>query len=234
MKLSIIIPARNEAERITRCLERAAALQPDELILVDGQSEDATCELAGCHPCRIIESPPGRAIQQNAGAAAATGDVLLFLHADNWLEPAGRGQIEQALQNPAVLAGAFAHRIDAMGWLYRLLEWHDSWRVRWQGMAYGDQGLFFRREVFEQLGGFEEIPLMEDVRIIRALRRRFRTRPVLLTGPLHVDARRWQKHGIVRQSLRNFCLRQAERLGVSPARLAEFYAPHWKQRGERK
>lgn len=163
-------------------------------------------------------------MQQNAGAAVATGDVLLFLHADTWLVPEAREQIERTLQSPSIPGGAFRHRIDADGFLFRLVEAGDALRVCGTRIAYGDQGIFLRSEVFEMLGGFPNVRLMEDVRLMKSVRDCGRL--ALLPGPLHVSARRWQKHGAIRQTLRNWFLLMAEHLGVHPDRLADLYVPH--------
>jgi len=226
MQLSIIIPALNEASGIALALERAWALKPHEVIVVDGQSGDGTAVMASSTASRVLSCPAGRARQQNLGAQAAAGDVLLFLHADNWLAADGPRQIEAALSDPKVGWGAFRQQIDARGLLFRLLESGNAWRAGWRGMPYGDQGIFIRREFFKRVGGFPDVPIMEDVLLARALRRI--VRPVLLPGPLHVSPRRWQKHGVVRQTLRNWTLLTAQRLGVSPERLARYYRPHRK------
>lgn len=226
LKLSIIIPALNEAASIEQTVRHALALKAYEVVVVDGGSTDGTpqiVERAGCH---LISTARGRALQQNAGASTATGDVLLFLHADCWLEPAAYQQIEQALCSADVVGGAFRHCIAAQGLVYRLLEAGNARRVAWLQTPYGDQGIFLRRDVFEQLGSFPNVRLMEDLLLMRAVRKLGRI--VLLPGPLHVSARRWQKHGPIRQTLRNWCLLSAERCGVHPNRLADFYAPHWK------
>ncbi len=148
----------------------------------------------------------------------------MFLHADTWLAPAGLVQIEAALADERVLCGAFQQQIDAEEPLYRWLERGNAWRALRRGLPYGDQGIFIRRSVFLEQGGFPELQLMEDVMFMRQLRRR--TRPVLLRGPLHVSARRWQRHGVIRQTARNWLLLAAARLGVHPNRLARFYKPH--------
>ena len=226
MKLSVIIPAINEAASIGKAIEHSLALSPHEVIVSDGGSTDDTMAIARSLGCRVVKSPRGRAIQQNAGAEASQGDVLLFLHADSWLAPEARQQIETTLQSPRIPGGAFYHRIDAGGLLYRLVEAGDALRVCCTRIAYGDQGIFLRREIFERLGRFPNIRLMEDVRLMKTLRGHGRL--ALLPGPLHVSARRWQKHGAIRQTLRNWCLLTAEHLGVHPDRLADLYTPHWK------
>ena len=164
---------------------------------------------------------PGRAIQQNQGAVIATGDTFLFLHADCALTPAAGEQIEAALQQPSCLGGAFRQKILSKGWVYRAIEKGNAQRVRWFKMPYGDQGLFFRRETFERLGGFPEVRLMEDLLIMRQFRKL--AAPVLLHGPLYVGARRWKQQGPILQTFRNWALIAAERVGFSPDRLSTFY-----------
>lgn len=224
MKLSVIIPTLNEADSIRQAVESALGLSPYEVIVADGGSTDGTVAMARELDCRVIECPRGRAVQLNAGAAASSGDVLLFLHADNWLVPEGRAQIERTLRSPLIPGGAFCHRIDARGLLFRLVEAGDALRICVTRIAYGDQGIFLRREVFEALGGFPDVRLMEDVRLMKSLRDHGRL--ALLPGPLHISARRWHKHGAIRQTLRNWCLLTAEHLGIHPNRLANLYVPH--------
>jgi rSAM/selenodomain-associated transferase 2 len=224
LRISVIIPAWNESLNIGPAVERAAALRPYEILVADGGSTDGTADLAKAAGAEVVSAPRGRAVQQNAAARRATGDVLLFLHADSWLAPEGSGQIAAALEDPRTLGGAFRHRIEAPGLVYRLIERGDSLRVRLLRLPYGDQGIFLRRETFFRLGGFPETRLMEDVLLMRRLRKV--SRIPLLPGPLYTSARRWEKHGPVRQTLRNWSILTAEKLGVSPDRLADFYAPH--------
>ena len=129
--------------------------------------------------------------------------------------------MRSALARRSAAGGCFVQRIEAPGWPYRLLERGNAARVRLWHVPYGDQGLFFRREIFERLGGFPDVSFMEDVLIMRQFRQI--ARPVLLPGPLAVDPRRWQQMGIWRQTMRNWALLAAEKLGVSPDRLATFY-----------
>ncbi|MGI9457988.1 MAG: TIGR04283 family arsenosugar biosynthesis glycosyltransferase, partial [Aeoliella sp.] len=172
---------------------------------------------------QVLEAPRGRASQQNAGARCATGDFLLFLHADTWLADDTALQLAQTMEDSNISAGAFCQRIDASGWIYRWIEAGNAARVRWRGMAYGDQGIFVHRNLFESVGGFPDVPLMEDLLLMRRLRSH---RPLrLLPGPLHVSPRRWKQNGVVRQTLRNWSLLAAERCGVSLDRLAGWYQP---------
>lgn len=221
MRISIVIPALNEAARIAAAVRRAWAAGPQEVIVVDGGSSDGTREKARAAGCIALAGARGRGSQQNLGARHAEGEVLVFLHADTWLAPDGLRQIERTLADQAIPGGAFRQRIEAHGPLYRLLERGNAWRVRRLGLAYGDQGIFVRRRVFDELGGFPESLLLEDLVLMKRLRRK--GRPVLLPGPLHVSARRWQRHGVVGQTVRNWLLLAAAGLGVPPDRLARFY-----------
>lgn len=225
MRLSIVIPTLNESTAIEHTIQRALELRPAEVIVVDGQSTDRTGDFARQAGATVVTCELGRGRQLNAGARAATGDVLLFLHADCWLEPQGAEQIEAALRDESVIGGAFCQRIDHERSIFRWLERGNVARVRWRQMPYGDQGIFVRRSAFEAVGGFAEVRLMEDVLLMREFRRR-RWRIELLPGPIHVDPRRWLKHGVIRQTLRNWTLLAGLKLGISPDRLAEFYAPN--------
>jgi hypothetical protein len=148
----------------------------------------------------------------------------LFLHADNWLAPEALSQVSAALADTRVPGGAFRQRIEARGVLYRLLERGNALRAGRWGRPFGDQGIFVRREIFERIGGFPEEALLEDVLFMRQVRR-FGW-PVLLPGPIHVSARRWQHHGVLRQTARNWLVLGAAALGVRPARLLAYYPPH--------
>lgn len=224
MILSIIIPAIDEAENVARAVDSALACGAAEAIVVDGGSRDATATLAAERGARVVSSAPGRAIQQNAGAELAVGDVLLFLHADNWLDPDAGRQISECMASDDVVAGAFDQSIDAPGRRYRLLERGNAARVKMFSIAYGDQAIFVRRSDFDGVSGFPQAAIMEDLLLMRRLRRRGRV--VLLAGPVHLSARRWQERGVVRQTLRNWSLLTAHRLGASPERLARHYPKH--------
>lgn len=222
MPVSIIIPTLNEAPSIANAIVRARDIEPAEIIVVDGGSTDDTVANAAAAD-RVLTSPRGRAAQQNAGAAASRGDVLLFLHADCWLEPGILDAVTAALRNERCVGGCFQQAIDAEERRYRWLERGNALRVRLWKLAYGDQGIFVRRSVFEQLGGFPALALMEDLFFMKRLRHEGRF--VLLDGPLHVSARRWQQQGVVRQTARNWFLTGLAQAGVSPDRLQRLY-PH--------
>lgn len=220
MLVSVIIPTLNEGARIAELIAATRQVGECEIIVVDGGSTDGTLERAASADI-VLSSEPGRARQQNAGAIASHGDVLLFLHADCQLPVGAFKAIRAAMQDERTVGGCFQQRIEADGWAYRWLERGNAGRVRWLGMAYGDQGIFIRRGVFEELSRFANVTLMEDVLLMKRLRRRGRL--VLLDERLSVSARRWQRHGIVRQTLRNWLLLALALCGVSPNRLARFY-----------
>ena len=221
LTVSIIIPVLQEEARIVDGIDRARALGTVEVIVVDGGSSDHTRELASGADW-VLQTARGRATQLNAGAAAATGDILLFLHADCWLEPAGLHELQHALTSqPEVVGGGFRQILDHAGGVYRWLEWGNATRVRWPGWIYGDQGLFVRRSVFEALGGFPVLPLMEDLYFSKRLRKAGRL--VLLGRHLHVSTRRWAQTGPIRQTLRNWRFILAAHLGTPLDELARRY-----------
>ena len=218
--ISVIIPTLNEAASIAVLIAETRQIGACEIIVIDGGSTDETLAQATSAD-RVISSQRGRATQQNLGAAASCGDVLLFLHADCRLPTGAFDSIRAALDDERTVGGCFEQTIAADGRLYRWLEWGNGLRVRWLRMAYGDQAIFIRKSVFEQLGRFPDVKLMEDVLLMRRLRRAGRF--VLLPNRITVSARRWQRHGLVRQTLRNGLLLTLALCGVSPNRLARFY-----------
>ena len=221
LSVSIIIPVLQEEARIADCLDRARALGPVEVIVVDGGSSDRTRELASGAD-RVLQSARGRAAQMNAGAAVATGEVLLFLHVDCWLEPAGLAEMRGTLASqPAVVGGGFRQILDHAGGAYRWLEWGNAARIRWPGWIYGDQGLFVRRSVFEALGGFPELPLLEDLYFSKQMKQAGRL--ALLGRHLHVSTRRWEQTGPIRQTLRNWQFILAAHLGTPLEELSRRY-----------
>jgi rSAM/selenodomain-associated transferase 2 len=220
MSISVIIPTLNEASCLDQALRSIRAEKPREILVVDGGSSDATCELAR-EADRVLHGPRGRAAQMNHGAAHAVGDVLLFLHADCTLEPGALRAAEECLGRRGVVAGCFRMTVTADGLAYRALDACASARVRLTGLVYGDQGLFIERQCFERLGGFPPLLLMEDLFFSKKLRREGRI--VVAPRRIFVSPRRWQRQGLVRQTLRNWSLTALAAAGVSPNRLAAFY-----------
>ncbi|MGD8617805.1 MAG: TIGR04283 family arsenosugar biosynthesis glycosyltransferase [Gammaproteobacteria bacterium] len=226
LRLSVIIPALNEAAAITVTLQ---ALQPlraqgHEVIVVDGGSHDLTVDLSRPLADRVIQARAGRATQMRAGAAVADGSVLWFLHADTTAPRNADRLILRALQHARTGWGRFDVQLSQTRPLLRCVAWMMNQRSRLSGIVTGDQGLFIRRELYDDVGGFPAIPLMEDIAFSRALRRH--GRPARIQQPLVSSPRRWLRHGILRTILRMWVLRLAYFLGVSPEWLAAYYAPH--------
>lgn len=221
MSVSVIIPALNEEACLGETLALLREHRPREIIVVDGGSSDATCRLAEHGADRLLHGPRGRAAQMNHGAAQAQGDTLLFLHADCSLEVGALEEAERLLRLRGVAAGCFAMTVRAVGLLYRSIDCCATARVRLTGLAYGDQGLFLSRDLFQRLGGFPPLRLMEDLFFSRQLRRQGR---VVVAGKrIFVSPRRWQAVGLVRQTVRNWTLTALAAGGVHPDRLATFY-----------
>jgi rSAM/selenodomain-associated transferase 2 len=221
--LSIVIPALDEATNLARLLPDLLAREPGaEVIVVDGGSGDDTRAVVARTPSvRWLAGPRGRARQMNAGARAAAGDVLLFLHADTTLPSGAGGAILAALRDPAVVGGRFDVRLDSRHPLLGVVGWMMSRRSRLTGIATGDQAIFVRRGVFEALGGYADIPLMEDVDFTRRLKRRGRV--AALRQRVTTSARKWEREGVLRTIVLMWTLRLLYALGVSPARLHRWY-----------
>ncbi len=218
--VSIIIPTLNEESGLAGTLRRLRDQRPREIIVVDGGSGDATCR-HGAAADVLLHGPRGRAVQMNLGAGRAAGSVLLFLHADCALEPGALDEAVGRLGQNGVAAGCFTMRVEAPGLLYRMIDACATARVRLTGLVYGDQGLFVRRDLFHRLGGFPPLRLMEDLYFSRVLRRHGRV--VVAGRRIFVSPRRWQRAGLVRQTLRNWTLTALAAGGLHPDRLAAFY-----------
>jgi rSAM/selenodomain-associated transferase 2/rSAM/selenodomain-associated transferase 1 len=219
--LSVVIPTLNEAEGIGATMAQVRQGGTVEIIVADGGSTDATRETARQGGAVVLVVPGGRAAQLNAGAARAAGRRLLFLHADTQVPEGYADLIHAALDDPATVAGAFRFRTDGTGWGMRLIEWGTNLRSAIFQWPYGDQGLFLEKRVFEELGGFAPLPIMEDFDLVRRLRRRGRI--VTLAAPVMTSARRWTQLGPLRTWLRNQGMIIGYELGIAPERLARFY-----------
>ncbi|MCC5630958.1 TIGR04283 family arsenosugar biosynthesis glycosyltransferase [Nostoc sphaeroides CHAB 2801] len=220
-KISIIIPAINEAGNIKKAIATTQANLNIEVIVVDGGSSDDTVAIAQSLNVKVISSSPGRAMQMNAGAVAATGEILLFLHADTRLPTGFDEMICTALQQPGTVAGAFKLRIDASLLSLRWVEWGVNLRSHFYQMPYGDQAIFLTKAVFQQIGNFPELPIMEDFELMRRLKAKGRI--AIISTPVVTSARRWLQKGVFKTTLLNQIVIIAYLLGVSPKQIRRWY-----------
>lgn len=220
-KISVVIPVLNESQTIGASLSRLhEEIEHHEVVVVDGGSTDDTMDIVGAFPAvKRVYSSKGRASQMNRGAEAAQGDILLFIHADTHLPRGGLSLIESHIGVKDIVAGSFSLSFDYPNPFLRLYALFS--RINHILFTYGDQGLFVAKDVFEGVGGFRKLPIMEDVEIQKRLRRRGSF--VKLRQPVITSARRFLTHGIIRQEILNICLLLLYYLGVSPSRLAKIY-----------
>jgi rSAM/selenodomain-associated transferase 2 len=223
MKLSVVVPVLNEARVLPALLESLRPLQRGgvEVVLVDGGSEDGSAAIATCAGFQVIRADRGRARQMNAGAAAVHGDVLLFLHADTRLPDDAVQLIEAALADGRHAWGRFDVEFDVRTWTMAATAFGMNLRSCLTGIATGDQALFMTRAAFDEVGGFPDQPLMEDVEITSRLRQR--SRPACIRRPVLASARRWEARGAWRTIFLMWRLRLDYWFGASPADLARRY-----------
>lgn len=226
MTLSIIVPVLNEAAGIATTLQALAPLRARgcEVIVVDGGSSDNTVALATPLADQLLVAGAGRARQMNAGAAAASKEILCFLHADTRLPEGADGLIRDGLARSRRSWGRFDVRIEGSHPLLRVVAALMNWRSRLTGIATGDQAMFVTRSLFEAAGRFPEIALMEDIALSRLLKRY--GSPLCVAHRLSTSGRRWEKHGVLRTVLLMWRLRLAYRLGADPDQLAARYVRH--------
>jgi rSAM/selenodomain-associated transferase 2 len=228
-KISIIIPVLNEAATIQETLIRVEKATDVEVIIVDGGSRDQTITianhlsktLASTLPIQVISAAAGRANQMNAGAAVATGDILLFLHADTCLPPEFDTLLLLALQEAGTIAGAFELKINAKLWGLRLIEKMVNMRSHFLSMPYGDQAIFMKATVFHEIGGFPNLPIMEDFELMLCLRSQGKI--AIVPAPVLTSGRRWQKLGVVKTTLLNQLIIMGYFVGISPIKLGRWY-----------
>ena len=221
MTVSVIVPTLNEAPVLAATLARVHATRPHELIVVDGGSSDETVHVATGLADTVLTAARGRATQMNAGAAVARGDVLAFLHADTLVPSAFVAAIEHACSDAHIVGGRFDVELAPSSPLLWLTGWLMNWRSRLTRSATGDQAIFVRRDVFVQLGGYADMPLMEDIDLSRRLKRAGRV--ACLRERVITSSRRWRAHGVVRTILLMWTLRLLYACGVGPERLARMY-----------
>ncbi len=223
--ISIVIPVLNESDRIDQIIAHVRALDHTsevEIIVVDGDGTGNTLHSITHKNITGVISRPGRGPQMNAGAAHATGEIILFLHADTELPGNGLAMASAAMENPTYKAGAFALGINAKGLLFRAIEWGSFLRAHISRVPFGDQAIFMRRDYFLEIGGYRDIPIMEDVDLMARIRSKGHT-IVLIPAKVRTSARRWQKEGVVACMLRNWILRAFYVFKVPPEKLAKFY-----------
>lgn len=222
MNISVIVPVLNESKSIAATLRALAPLLPYETIVVDGGSQDGTQDIAAEFGVKIVAAERGRARQMNRGAQEANGEVFLFLHADTRLPTTAFADIAGALADRRYIGGRFDVALEGSHWMLPLVAQLISYRSRVSKVGTGDQALFARREVFQRMGGFPDIPLMEDIAFCQRLKRLGQI--ACLRSRVVTSARRWEADGVWRTIFRMWTLKLLYLTGVSPARLKQFYA----------
>ncbi|WP_455388289.1 TIGR04283 family arsenosugar biosynthesis glycosyltransferase [Petrachloros mirabilis] len=223
MTITVIIPTLNEESAIAQTVRHTASLGFDHILVVDGGSCDQTRALVdGLGLARVLTAQPGRARQLNTAAKISRGDILLFLHADTLLPDTAKQNIESALADPVIVGGRFDVRFDSPSAWGRVISRFMNLRSRLTRISTGDQAMFVRRNIFEQLGGYSEIPIMEDIEFSTRLKRTGPTRALRET--VTTSFRRWEQQGTLRTILLMWTLRFLYWMGVSPQRLKNFYA----------
>lgn len=219
---TIVVPVLNEGSAIDQCIQDMLAVTQGfwKLVVCDGGSEDDTVQRLSAYPVKIISSKAGRALQMNAGARVVEGPLVAFIHADTRLPSEFNALMEAFLIQDAQW-GRFDVQLDNPHWPYRMIAWFMNRRSALTGVCTGDQTFFMRTAFFQQLHGYAELPLMEDVEF--SLRARKRSTPFRIKTPVITSARRWSRHGVFKTMMLMWWLRLAYRLGVSPRRLHAWY-----------
>ncbi len=220
VRIAVVIPALDEARRIARAVESAREPGVD-VVVVDGGSRDATPDRARAAGARVIRTARGRASQLEAGRRVVDADVVLFLHADSRLPEGFARAVRRALGDPAAAGGAFGLRFEPRTFGMRWIEWGVRVRTALFGLPYGDQAPFLRSKVLEEAGGVPQVPIMEDLDLVRTIRRAGRL--VLLPLAVETSARRYRQGGVLRTWARNTLALAAWRLGLDRARVAAWY-----------
>ena len=231
MLISVIVPTLNEESNLPVTLRQLAQRPDVELIVVDGDSTDKTIAVARRYTPYVFLTAPGRARQMNEGARHATGDILLFLHADTFLLPGALDELQRRITGDGAVGGAFDLNIDSPQKLVHLIANLSSRRARFFRTPYGDQGIFCWRQVFEEIGGFPDVPILEDVAFVRRLRRAGRL-TFLRTG-LVTSARRWIANGVIKTTLVNLLVRFLYAVRVPAQPLGRLYNAGLKRGGNR-
>lgn len=229
MRISIIIPALHEGEQIKEVLSSlgvAAEGIPYEVIIVDGDPSGSTIRCVDDSSVVKFTAKQGRASQMNAGAGRASGDILLFLHADTHLPQNAFSKIVAALADGRFIGGAFDLGIKNHRWIFRVIGRAASWKHRLTRVPYGDQAIFMLRDYFEEMGGYSEIPLMEDVELMKSVKRGGGL-IIILPQTVMTSSRKWEKDGVVYTIARNWMIQALYLLGVPATRLVRYYYKGW-------
>ena len=219
--ISVIIPTLNEELTLEKSLISARNSRDVEIIVSDGGSLDKTVAIAKRLADKVISSPAGRGMQLNRGADASSGDILLFLHADSILPEGWDDLVRETLNDARISGGAFSFALSRGSLPFSFISFMANFRSRFFKLPYGDQAIFVRREIFEKLGGFREILIMEDLELVKSIGRCGTVK--ILNLPVITSSRRWDKEGWIKTILRNQLLLFLYHLGVSPERLYRFY-----------
>ena len=224
MRISVIIPCLNEGEYIAKTLRQVNSLSGNfEVIVVDGGSSDKTYQIAAeFEQVKIFSSPKGRSFQMNKGAEKATGEILLFLHADTFLPENAYNLISTSMCEKGAVAGSFKLRLDQRHWLMNFYCWLSKFNLSF--FTYGDHGIFIRKSIFEKIKGYKEIPFMEDVEILKRIKKEGRFKK--LNSAVISSSRRFKKIGFFKQVLWDLVLVFLYKSGVSPVKLKMFYKDH--------
>jgi rSAM/selenodomain-associated transferase 2 len=225
---SFIIPVLHEAEGINHVIETLYHQFPDEVfevIVVDGDLQGSTLQALQRSDVIALTSSPGRGMQLNAGAEAAHGEYLIFLHADTTLPPNALQEVRAILSDERYVAGAFTLRFDSRHWAMRLINLTAPWRTRLTRYPYGDQAIFMTKTYFNKLGGYAEIPIMEDLDLVRRIKKRG-DKICISKAKVLTSARRWEQEGIIYSSLRTWILASLYCSGVPAEKLVNHYRRH--------
>ncbi|MGM0502861.1 MAG: TIGR04283 family arsenosugar biosynthesis glycosyltransferase [Bacillota bacterium] len=220
--ISIIIPVLNEEKTIVDVLGHVNDLAGNkEIIVVDGGSIDQTPQLAEGLADKVCQTKAGRGHQMNYGASFAAGEILLFLHSDSWLEKGSLLAIAAALKDENIIGGSFSLKIDDDSWPLRFISWTSNLRAKYLNLIFGDQGIFVRRHIFEELGGYPEIELMEDWEFSKRLAKRGEL--IQLNHQIYTSARRWEEYGVWKTIWLMHKIKLLYVLGVKPEKLKKIY-----------